>query len=130
MKKSSFTFLTKTRNWLTPTIPITISICFCINPLRFYRFLRYSRITRLHLSASFFITPRKYKGDTCDDNRNDKLVHFTNFHTHHTFCITSFMTTEYHLQNHKNNAKRFYENLHAKKIPSQTGNQVAPLGVL
>ena len=40
------------------------------------------------------------------------------------------MTTEYHLQNHKNNAKRFYENLHAKKIPSQTGNQVAPLGVL
>ena len=40
------------------------------------------------------------------------------------------MTTEYHLQNRKNNAKRFYENLHAMKIPGQTGNGVAPLKVL
>ena len=39
-------------------------------------------------------------------------------------------TSEYHLQNRKNNAKRFYENLHAMKIPGQTGNGVAPLKVL
>ena len=37
-------------------------------------------------------------------------------------------TSEYHLQNRKNNAKRFNENLHAKKIPSQaeaTGKPIA-----
>ena len=48
----------------------------------------------------------------------------------HSFSLANVCASGCHLQNHKNNAKRFYENLHAMKIPGQTGNQVAPLGVL
>ncbi|MBP5440609.1 MAG: hypothetical protein J6Y14_06820 [Fibrobacter sp.] len=46
----------------------------------------------------------------------------------HSFSTANVRTSEYHLQNRKNNAKRFYENLHAKKIPSQaeaTGKPIA-----